>query len=213
MGTDSRVILDQQQVSHPRTLSEQPRIPAALNPPLASPRGILSQPPGIVDQVNRRTLLAAAGWLSAATLAVAIGIAALSVIGTGLTTPENKPLSAAEVDRLLREQPPVSPPVAGPSAAEGAGSSPAPATSVSRSPGVASKALVTRGGTVVARCAAGQAEIVTMSPRPGFSLHEQQGNEGEFRSTSDNHNRVKFTVTCSGGQPTLALRSGGGSDD
>ncbi|GAA2585311.1 hypothetical protein GCM10010435_74190 [Winogradskya consettensis] len=169
--------------------------------------------------MNRRTLLAAAGWLSAATLAVAIGIAALSVIGTGLTTPENKPLSAAEVDRLLREQPPASPSAVVPSAvvpsaAEGVGSSPSPSASASRTPGVASKTLVTRGGTVVARCAAGQAEIVTMSPRPGFSLHEQQGNEGEFRSTSDNHNRVKFTITCSGAQPALALRSsGGGSDD
>ncbi|GAA2467075.1 hypothetical protein [Winogradskya humida] len=164
--------------------------------------------------MNRRTLLAAAGWLSAAILAVAIGIAALSVIGTGLTTPENKPLSAADVDRLLREQP-----AASRSASQGVGSSPSPSgspptsPSVSRPPGVASKALVTRGGTVVARCAAGQAEIVTMSPRPGFSLHEQQGNEGEFRSTSDNHDRVKFTVTCSGGQPALASRNGGGSDD
>jgi len=163
--------------------------------------------------VKRRTLLVTAGWLGAAVLAVAVGIMAISVIRTSLTSSVEPPLSAAEVERLLREAPsappptpPSSAPTSVPPASQGTGTSPPPPPT--------SKTLGTAGGTVVARCTNGTPEIVTTSPRPGFDLHEQHGNEGEFRSRADNHNRVKFTIACTGTTPTLTLRdSGGGGDD
>jgi hypothetical protein len=65
---------------------------------------------------------------------------------------------------------------------------------------------------VVAACAAGTATIRSMAPASGFAVHERNGAEGEFRSTRDNHDRVRFTITCDGGTPVLADR-GGGSDD
>jgi len=65
----------------------------------------------------------------------------------------------------------------------------------------------TRGGTVVARCDGGQAVIVSMTPAQGFEVHERNGGEGEFRSTSDNHDRVKIDVSCAGsGSPAVTAR-------
>jgi hypothetical protein len=57
-----------------------------------------------------------------------------------------------------------------------------------------------------------QAEIRSMSPVPGYAVHEraqgpQAEAEGEFRSTSDNHDRVKFSVRCADGSPALSDRS------
>jgi hypothetical protein len=70
----------------------------------------------------------------------------------------------------------------------------------------------THGGTVVARCVGSDAEIMGMAPDSGFEAHEwdrgpQREAEGEFRSTSDNHDRGRFSVTCRSGQPSLSARS------
>jgi hypothetical protein len=72
--------------------------------------------------------------------------------------------------------------------------------------------FTTRGGIVVARCSAGVATITSMSPADGFSVHERRQSEGEFRSTSDNNDRVRFTITCSGSRPSLVDRGGGSND-
>ncbi|WP_305786365.1 hypothetical protein [Symbioplanes lichenis] len=142
--------------------------------------------------MNRRTLLGAASWLGAAAVAVLVGLAAISIIGAGLTSSPAPPLSAADVARQLEALP-------------------APETSATASLGpakTANRTFSTRGGTVVARCdAEGGPEIVSMSPRPGFELHDRDDDEGEFRSTSDNHDRVKFRVSCAGDRPQLATRS------
>jgi len=136
-----------------------------------------------------------AGWLGAAVLAVLVGLTAVRLIGAGLTSPESRPRSAAQVDEELRALP----------------STAAPAPTVSQAvgdaPGAArGRTFPTRGGTVVARCAADGPEIVAMSPAPGFALHENEGDEGEFRGTRDNHDRVKFEIVCSAGRPSLTLR-------
>ncbi len=153
-------------------------------------------PPGIVAPVNRRTLLVTAGWLGAAVLAVLVGLTGVRLIGAGLTSPESRPRSAAEVAEDLRSLPSPSP---------SATRTPTPTASQAvGSP--RGRTFPTRGGTVVARCATGGPEIVTMSPAPGFALHERERSEGEFRSTSDNHDRVKFRIACSAGTPSLQLR-------
>jgi hypothetical protein len=49
--------------------------------------------------------------------------------------------------------------------------------------------------------------IVSMTPAQGFEVHERDGDEGEFRSTSDNHDRVKIDVSCPGsGRPVVTAR-------
>ena len=165
-------------------------------------------PPGIVGQVNRRNLLVAVGWLGAAVLAVLVGLGAISVIGNGLTSPETEPLSAAEVADELARQVPVSPSA---SARTGDRPSPSPSSSPSVSPAAASPAVtfVTGAGTVVGRCAGSRPEIVSMSPRQGYELHDQDRGPqrddagGEFRGRDDGHDRVKFEIVCTGGVPKL----------
>lgn len=140
-----------------------------------------------------------AGWLGAAVLAVVVGLTAINVIGAGLTSSQARPRTPAEVARDLAAAPTAP--------ASSLGSRPSPSVSAAQPTG-----LNTHGGTVVARCAGSRAEILTMSPDPGFEAHEwdrgpQREAEGEFRSTSDNHDRGKFSVTCRSGQPSLSARS------
>jgi hypothetical protein len=162
--------------------------------------------------MGRRALLVAAGWLGAAVLAVAVGLGAIGVIGSGLTAGSTPALSAAEVERQLGAGSPA------PAAAASIGDSPSPAPSATDPPEQGEPvAKSTRGGTVVARCTATGAEIVTMSPAQGFAVHEkdqgpQAEAEGEFRGSSDDHDRVKVTATCPAGVLQVSVRSEGGDD-
>jgi hypothetical protein len=154
--------------------------------------------------VNRRTLLVTIGWLGAAVLAVLVGLGAISVIGNGLTAPETRPLSAAEVADELARQVAVSP-----SASAGAGDRPVESPSPSSSATAVARTLPTRAGTVVGRCTGGRPEVLSMSPHQGYELHDQDRGpqeddaDGEFRSQSDGHDRVKFEIVCRGGVPVL----------
>jgi hypothetical protein len=172
--------------------------------------------------MGRRALLVAAGWLGAAVLAVLVGLGAISVIGNGLTSGSTPALSAADVDRQLREQTPTTSALA-PTGTEPAGTEPA-GTEPTESTGPTGTmppaeteptADSTRGGTVVARCVGTRAEIVAMSPAQGFAVHEkdqgpQDDAEGEFRGSADDRDRVKISVTCADGRPSVSARSEGG---
>jgi len=148
-------------------------------------------------------LLVTAGWFGAAVLAVLVGLAAVSVIGNGLTTPETRPLSAAEVADELARQVAVSP-----SASQGSGSRPPVTPSASAGP--PTRTFPTRAGTVVGRCVGSRPEVVSMSPRQGYELHEQDRGlqdddaEGEFRAQGGGgKDRVKFEIVCRAGIPAL----------
>jgi hypothetical protein len=151
-----------------------------------------------------RRLIITAGWLAAAVLAVLVGLVAVSVIGDGLVSPLAKPLNESEVARELAAAPePSAPsPSLSPSASP---SSPEPSSS--------SRTFTTRGGTLVAQCAGGAATIRSMSPAQGFSVHERNGSEGEFRGVSDNHDRVKVDASCRAGEPHIDVESENRDDD
>jgi hypothetical protein len=172
-------------------------------------------------------VLVAAGWLGAVVLAVLVGLGAINVIGSGLTSSGGAPKSEAEVEHDLAALPSSSSappseipsPSPSPSASASLGGRPTTAAPTTAAPTTAgtSRSFGTRGGTVVATCSAAGATINGMSPETGFTVHErtigaQAEAEGEFRSASDNHDRVKFSITCSGGRPALSPRSGGGND-
>jgi hypothetical protein len=152
-------------------------------------------------------LLITAGWFGAVVVAVLVGLGAINVIGSGLTSSAGAPKSEAEVRRELAALPPSPSPSSSsptPSAAASLGARPTTAAP--------SRSFNTRGGTVVATCTSAGATITNMSPQTGFAVHEKTRTEGEFRSTSDNHDRVKFSITCSAGRPGLSPRGGGGDD-
>lgn len=164
----------------------------------------------------RRPLLVTLGWLAAAGLAVLVGLGAISVIGSGLmSSAAGQPRTEAEVARELAAQPsalPTAAPSELPSDAGPSGPTPSRSSSTASATPV-TRPFATRGGTVVAQCVPGGARIVSMSPAQGFAVHEQTGGaraeaEGEFRGTSDNHDRVKVTVLCAGGRPDLTTRNG-----
>jgi hypothetical protein len=159
-----------------------------------------------------RRLIITAGWLAAAVLAVLVGVVAISVIGDGITSPITRPLSQSEVERELAEatqvpseSPPTSLPPTPPSP-----TAPSPTASASAS---APRSFSTSGGRVVARCVAGEAVIVSMSPAQGFAVHDGEGGaEGEFRGISDDHDRVKVDVSCRAGTPDVEVREEFGDD-
>jgi hypothetical protein len=148
----------------------------------------------------------AAGWLGAVVLAVLAGLGAINVIGAGLTSGSDQPKTEADVRRELADLPVSSPAEATPTAT----SSPTPVDTT--------RSFNTDGGTVVASCTADGATILSMSPVAPYAVHERTSGaarpaEGEFRSTRDNHDRVRFTVTCAAdGSPVLSNRGGGGDD-
>jgi hypothetical protein len=150
----------------------------------------------------------AAGWFGAAVLAVLVGLAAISVIGAGLMSSSGtQPRSEAEVAREVAALPAPSP-----SPSSSLSSSPTASQSLGAGPiAPASKSFPTRAGTLVAACSAAGAEIISMAPDAGFAVHEQTRGaqlqaEGEFRGTGNDKDRVKITVTCSGGTPSMSVR-------
>jgi hypothetical protein len=175
--------------------------------------------------VGRRPLLVIAGWLGAAALALSVGLAATSVIGDELTPSAGDPISPAEADRQLAAAPAAavpSSPTALPSSALPSEALPSEALPSEALPSGAPsasgdgvgvrKTVTTAGGTVIARCTGARVEILSMSPAQGYAVHERESGlddsaEGEFRSTADNHVRVKVDVRCAAGTPTVGVRS------
>jgi hypothetical protein len=149
----------------------------------------------------------AAGWLGAVVLAVLVGLAAISVIGAGLMSSSGSaPRTEADVAREVAALPA---PSASPSPSVSESLGPNPTTPA---PTAVPKSFPTRAGSVVASCSSAGAEILSMAPYPGFSVHEQDRGaqaqaEGEFRGTSNDKDRVKFTVTCPGGVPSMQTRN------
>jgi hypothetical protein len=155
-------------------------------------------------------LIILAGWIAAAVLAVLVGLVAISVIKPDVVSSAGEPLSPADVERELRRVPEPATPAPSSSASGSPAPSPSapgsPAPGPSASSGTAPRSFLTPGGTVVARCADGRAVIVSMAPAQGWSVHERDGTEGEFRGIRDDHDRVKVEVRCAGGTPGVEVR-------
>jgi hypothetical protein len=158
----------------------------------------------LFDRLGRQPLVIVTLWVVAAVLAVLVGVVGIGVVGTGLTSRQGAPISEEEVLREvngLNTTPPAASPT--PSLSPVPSLSAAPSLSPPPKPvRTDSQSFPTRGGIVVASCD----RIISMSPAQGFSVHEQGTREGEFRGTSDNHNRVKVELSCSGGQVQLRVR-------
>ena len=130
------------------------------------------------------------GWLVAVVLAVGVGVLGISLVGGGLTSGQGAPLDEDEVERELRSLRTRSAAPAGP----------APAASVA-APVVSGRSFATRGGTVVADCG----RILSMAPAQGWSVAEQDADEGEFQLVGDPAVTVEVELTCLAGQPQLAV--------
>ncbi len=97
-------------------------------------------------------------WIVGAVLSVAIGLIALSMIGTDFAEGPLQPASPNALSQT-EDQPPAAPAASTPPSAGASASSPAPAVD---------RTVTTRGGTVVARCLPSGAYLVGWSPTPGY---------------------------------------------
>jgi hypothetical protein len=139
-----------------------------------------------LDRLGRRPMIIVAGWVLAAVLAVLVGVVGIGLVGAGLTSRQGSPISEQDVERALGSSAP----------------SATPSAQLGQSP-QATQAIKTAGGTVVVSCE----RIESMAPAQGYSVHEQDDREGEFRGVRDDHDRVKVELSCAGGVPQLRVRA------
>jgi hypothetical protein len=150
-------------------------------------------------RVNRRVILAVAGWLAAALVATAVGVAAVSLLGEGISDSATRPLSADEVRRALARSTPAP--------------TPSPTGSAARPPAAGpARSFSTAGGTVIAGCAGDQATLSSWSPAQGF--HSEDVARGPAPTASltfeSDEEEIHVAVDCASGRPQLRTEADDG---
>lgn len=141
--------------------------------------------------MNRRarSLLAVGGWLAAAAAATTVGVIAIGTADSGIVGAASVPLTQDQVASALAGSSPLP--------------SPQPATSTPAGTGV-TRALTTPGGTIIARCTAGRATLLSWSPAQGYEaddIHRGPAPAATMKFKSGNA-EIHITISCPGGIPT-----------
>ena len=154
-----------------------------------------------------RTLLAVAGWATAAVAATLTGLAAVQVIGDGITaSTDGGVLTPEQVQRQLASataSPPADPSTGAPTP------TPTPATTVGTpSTTAVRKALSSSGGTVIAECNGGTVRLVSWSPAQGFGVQRaDQGPDEHAEVTFEGASgKIELRVSCMNGRPTASWK-------
>ena len=163
----------------------------------------------------RRTAVAVIGWLLAAVAATVTGLAAVQVIGAGLTGPAGEVRSADEVARALTAPAPSGPATvtpSGPATMEPSGSTVRPPgvspTATSSSALASRRVLSTPGGTVVAQCDGGNVLLISWTPAQGYRVREvDQGPDDKAELTfAGSGSKIEAEVRCLAGEPVSSWR-------
>jgi serine/threonine-protein kinase len=151
--------------------------------------------------MGRRPILAAAGWLATTAAATLVGLAAVQLVGSGITGTPGGVRDQGEVARALASPAPAATtPGAGPAAA----ATPA-ATAASRPPATSGTehTFRTAGGTALAECVPDGVRLVSWSPAQGYRVKEVDRGP-------DDHVEVRFVgpegehelrLRCRGSEP------------
>jgi hypothetical protein len=143
--------------------------------------------------MRRRTGFAVAGWLLAALAATGTGLAAVQVIGAGLTGPAGQTRSPDEVARALAAS--TSPGADGPTPSTG---------STGAGPGTGMRELLsTPGGTVVAECAGRTVWLASWTPAQGYRVGDvERGPDDDAEVTfHGSGERIEVEIECPAGRP------------
>ena len=142
-----------------------------------------------------RRIVAVVGWLAAAAAATATGLAAVDLIGTGITGSAGEVYSQERIARELAS--PAAPWTPAPSTL---GPTPSGATGA---PGPR-RPLETPGGVVVAQCVGGDVELTSWTPAQGYQVGKvDRGPDDEGEISFDGPGgEVEVKVRCAAGQPT-----------
>jgi hypothetical protein len=136
-------------------------------------------------------------WTLGATVSIAVGLLALSLIGVGLTSNSGEHLTQPvdRADNPLGGVVNVTPTVPSPSPTASPTASPPPAAVTGPN-----RSIETAGGNAVARCEPAGAYLVVWSPSPGFVAGDvNRGPATEARVTFESSTReIKVRVTCIG---------------
>ncbi|MGY0002963.1 septum formation initiator [Micromonospora sp. I033] len=154
--------------------------------------------------MGRRPFLAAAGWLATTVAATLVGLAAIQLVGEGITGAPGGVRDEREVARALASPEPVA---TTPGASPTAGATPT-ASAASRPPATsgARRTFRTAGGTAVAECAPAGVRLVTLSPAPGYRVKDADWGP-------DEHVEVRFVgaegehelrLRCRGSAPVVS---------
>ena len=147
-------------------------------------------------------LTALTAWAAGAATAAAVGLFALSSIDFGLTNRQaSHPLGELSVPaETATEDSLDAPPSVTPS---GPAESPHPTPTVSHRPEGVERTITSAGGTVVARCTAEGAYLVSWSPAQGFHSDNVHRGPGSYASVQfeGQAGEYKTTVTCVNGVP------------
>jgi hypothetical protein len=137
-------------------------------------------------------------WAVAASAATAVGLVAVSAIGTDIFGGGQDPLSQSQVDDLLASST-TAPPTTTP-----------PPTTTSSTPPQEPEGTptVTEGGTVIARCTTGGlVEIMSATPAQGYAVDGDDDIEDHpsVKFTSG-HTEIEVRLRCVNGAPDAEVR-------
>ncbi|RCV53873.1 septum formation initiator [Marinitenerispora sediminis] len=159
--------------------------------------------------MKRQSLLAVGGWVAAAVLAVVVGVTAVSLLGTGITSGAVRPVSQDDAEQQLASREPSAPPAAG-------GSAPASPSPSGGADGAAPSAgapeaevMQSDAGSVAARCVGDDAVLDWWAPTQGYTVDDVDSGPDEdvsveFESQQDAPD-MEMTVVCAAGTPRLVV--------
>lgn len=135
-------------------------------------------------------------WLVAAAAATAVGLVAVSAIGTDIFGAGQDPLSQSEVDDLLANRP------------TSTTSRTPPSTTSSPPPPPPEKTIQSEGGTVMARCEGTLVRIVSASPAQGFQVDPDDDELDDHPSVKfqSGEQEIEVRVRCVNGTPSAEIR-------
>ncbi len=162
----------------------------------------------------RPVVTSVVAWTVGAATAIAVGVIALSLIGSGLTAGPIPPLAPNAVTQPAPSSSPTTP--AAPATATTSAHPPThPAPTRTDPPTTSDRTVTTHGGTVIARCRPTGAYLVAWSPAPGYRVDDvQRGPAPTARVTFEGlGHEVKVSIACPGGMPEPTITGEGPGDD
>jgi hypothetical protein len=171
--------------------------------------------------MTKRTALVSGMLLAGLVVAVIGATAALRFVGGGAFGPGGQPLSPADVQRSLAQQPAAQQqaaqqPSAAPRRSATARATRHPARPRASSPAPVSGSFTTSGGSVYANCLSGQVRLTSWVPAPGYLTDGYSRGPGTSAWVKFKSSGTELTVTaaCAGGRPRFTTatdnRGGGG---
>jgi hypothetical protein len=142
-------------------------------------------------RMSRPRTRAAAGvvaWVVAVSVALVVGLTAVGAIGSGLLGAAQQPMTPAQVTAALASTDPPAP------------VAPAPAAPSAAPAAAAPDVIATAGGTVLAHCTAGVAEVVSATPAQGFRVQTESEDGGPRVRFRAGHERYEVNVRCVAGR-------------